>query len=137
MALAKDRMRRGRGRLEDELRQSRKLLLAGESTAIPTTSGMWLDTWSQRGKSKGLDFVEHMPPQFVGSQANELSKWMNAESITRHQEEMNLEHPTLRRVLKVDDSIDMNQMTKSQLCSIPGDPTSGERALRVEPEAKL
>merc|ERR1719352_550311 len=121
----------------DCLRRKRELLMTG-NLALDTgmtmyaTSTSWLDdSWTRRGAHGDPN-----APKFVGSGANELSKWLNAESISRHQEELGFEHPTLRQVMKVDDNIPMKQMTsKSQMPA--GDPTTGEKGARLDPTAKL
>jgi len=110
----KYQMTNNRQMLGGGLRRKRERLMTGE---IALQQGMtnyavttpWLDdTWTRRGgDAAGM-------PKFVGASANELSKWMNAESITRHREELNRECPTLRQVMKVDDGINMKQLTKSQ-----------------------
>merc|ERR1719197_224883 len=132
----KHRMTDNRSDLGNSLRRKRELMMMGE-TAITSgmtmyaTSTSWLDdNWTRKGHHGDPN-----APKFVGSGANELSKWMNAENITRHQEELGFEHPTLRQVMKVDDSIDMKQMTKSS-SSVQVDPTDA-RALRLDPTAKL
>lgn len=143
MAAAKERMRSGRGRLEETMRSSRSLMFTGLTTASPgrmdQTIGsgfnpQWLD--NGRRKSKAMNFGGHDEPKYVGQQANELSKWMNADHITRHKEESNLGVPTLRQVLKLDDEIGLGQMTKSQLCALPGDPTLSDKGPRRDPNAK-
>jgi len=132
----KHKMTDNRSLLGDRLKHKRELMMTGQQAidsgmTMYATSTSWLDdSWTRRGAHGDPN-----APKFVGSGANELSKWMNAESITRHQEEMNREHPTLRQVMKVDDSIDMKQMTKSS-SSVQVDPTDA-RALRLDPTAKL
>jgi hypothetical protein len=69
-------------------------------------------------------------PKFIGAKANELSKWLNAESITRHREEMDCSSFTIRQVMKVDDTIDAKQMTKSQGASLGDDPFLGRNKCR-------
>mmetsp|Transcript_114923 Transcript_114923/g.245359 ORF Transcript_114923/g.245359 Transcript_114923/m.245359 type:complete len:173 (+) Transcript_114923:154-672(+) len=128
MGKAKDKMRGHKNKLEDSMRASRELFLAGESAAGTN----WLGADEGRRKSKA---VFDGQPKYVGQQANELSKWMNAESITRHKEEMTLGVPTLRQILKVDDDIGMKQMTKSQLCALPSDPTVGNHGPKWDPKA--
>lgn len=66
-----------------------------------------------------------------------LSKFMNAESLTRQKEETNYAIPTLRQVIRVDDTIDMKKMVKSQLCALPTDPTLRAKGPRRDPNAKL
>lgn len=115
--------------------RKREVLMTG---GIAETSGMtmyatsrhWLDdNWSRRGAHGDPN-----APKFVGASANELSKWMNAESITRHREEMNRERPTLRQVMKVDDTINMHQMTKSQMSSLED---KGKNLGHIDRSAKL
>merc|ERR1740138_269471 len=89
----------------------------------------------REGRRRTKLAVSDAQPKYVGQQANELSKWMNAESITRHTEETNLSVPTLRQVMKVDDEIGMKQMTKSQLCAMPSDPTQGHHGPKWDPKA--
>eukprot|EP00437_Effrenium_voratum_P032935 CAMPEP_0181468142 /NCGR_PEP_ID=MMETSP1110-20121109/37341_1 /TAXON_ID=174948 /ORGANISM="Symbiodinium sp., Strain CCMP421" /LENGTH=101 /DNA_ID=CAMNT_0023592989 /DNA_START=126 /DNA_END=431 /DNA_ORIENTATION=+ len=79
----------------------------------------------------------HSDGSFVGQHANELSKFMNAETLTRQKEETNYAIPTLRQVIRVDDTIEMKQMVKSQLCALPSDPTLREKGPRRDPNAKL
>jgi len=133
----KHKMTDNRSLLGDSLRRKRELLMTGEQAltsgmTMYATSTSWLDdSWTRRGFHGDPN-----APKFVGSGANELSKWLNAESINRHKEEMNREHPTLRMVMKVDDQIDMKQMTKSQMANV-GDPTAGDKYARIDPTAKL
>eukprot|EP00418_Pyrodinium_bahamense_P081748 CAMPEP_0179064604 /NCGR_PEP_ID=MMETSP0796-20121207/28032_1 /TAXON_ID=73915 /ORGANISM="Pyrodinium bahamense, Strain pbaha01" /LENGTH=181 /DNA_ID=CAMNT_0020761553 /DNA_START=95 /DNA_END=640 /DNA_ORIENTATION=+ len=129
MTAAKERQRSGRQRLEDIMRQSRE---PGEANAISRLGNQWLGADRKPGKAVTID----SQPKYVGQQANELSKWMNAESISRYKEEMNLGVPTLRQVLKVDDDIGMRQMTKSQLAALPFDPTDSRRGPKRDPTAK-
>lgn len=131
----KHRMTDERAFLGQSLRRKRELMMMGQ-TAIDSgmtmyaTSTSWLDdSWTRRGAHGDPN-----APKFVGSGANELSKWMNAENISRHQEELGFEHPTLRQVMKVDDRIDMKQMTKSQGNCIPEE---GKERRLLDPTAKL
>lgn len=72
-------------------------------------------------------------PRFVGTKANELSKWLNAESMTRWAAEKNREYPTLRQVLRIDDHISMEQMTRNQACALPDEGLSKrKKAARKE-----
>eukprot|EP00415_Alexandrium_ostenfeldii_P002731 UN2731 len=104
----------------------------GDINAISRLGNMWL------GMNKQVRTVSFdTKPKFVGAHANELSKWMNAESISRFKEETNVAAPTLRQVLKVDDAIGMRQMTKSQLAALPYDPTDGRRGPRRDPECEM
>eukprot|EP00416_Gambierdiscus_australes_P009352 CAMPEP_0171133352 /NCGR_PEP_ID=MMETSP0766_2-20121228/126137_1 /TAXON_ID=439317 /ORGANISM="Gambierdiscus australes, Strain CAWD 149" /LENGTH=179 /DNA_ID=CAMNT_0011596727 /DNA_START=51 /DNA_END=590 /DNA_ORIENTATION=+ len=128
MNAAKERQRNGRQRLEDLVRQTREL---GETSTISRFGNQWLG--ADRKSSKGVSFDTQ--PRYVGQQANELSKWMNAESITRYKEEKDLGVPTLRQVLKVDDDIAMRQMTKSQLAALPWDPLESKKGPREDPDA--
>jgi hypothetical protein len=59
-------------------------------------------------------------PKYAGQQANELSKWMNAEGTTRTKEETNAAMPTIRQVLRIDDTVGVDQMTKRG-GGLPGD----------------
>mmetsp|Transcript_68841 Transcript_68841/g.128484 ORF Transcript_68841/g.128484 Transcript_68841/m.128484 type:complete len:192 (-) Transcript_68841:51-626(-) len=143
---ARSRMKRQQQKMDEALRKSRTTMgVAGEMATISS----W--TWTQapgatnRGQSPpaiGLGETKRrgrdnwMQPKFVGANANELSKWTNAESITRYKEELNRGQPTLRQVLKVDDEIDMKQITKSQLCALDDDPTRSGKQLRLDPRAK-
>lgn len=131
IARAKDRMQNSRAMFEETMRSSKPLLFAGNTTAAASQSS-WFDA-TQRRRREGLEGR----PKFIGHKANELTKYMSSENITRHREEMNLAVPTLRQVLKVDDGIDMKQMTKSQLCAFSFDPTqSAEHRLRRLPEVQ-
>ena len=127
MAAVKSRQKEGSHRLDETIRSSRDLFLAGTpaATAMSTTSGGFF-------KKKA-----HGEGAFVGQHANELSKFMNAESLTRQKEETNYAIPTLRQVIRVDDTIEMKQMVKSQLCALPTDPTLREKGPRRDPNAKL
>mmetsp|Transcript_151094 Transcript_151094/g.266714 ORF Transcript_151094/g.266714 Transcript_151094/m.266714 type:complete len:191 (+) Transcript_151094:89-661(+) len=136
MNIAKQRMKSGRGKTEQSLKDKRMQLVLSKSTSDlgllqSAAASNWLDDTSR--STRRMSFQG--PPKYVGSGANELSKWINADNIARYHEELNREHPTLRQVLKVDDKIDMKQMTKSQLAALPGDPTSGEKILRRDPTA--
>merc|ERR1719199_416736 len=130
-------MTNGRAILGNGLRAKRELLMTGQQAVdsgmtMYATSTCWLDdSWTKRGAHGDPD-----APKFVGTSANELSKWMNAESITRHREESNREHPTLRQVMKVDDSINMRQMTKSQMSSIDVE-SAGKNFGQLDRTAKL
>lgn len=134
----KHKMTDTRALLGEGLRRKRELLMSGQQAlesgmTLYATSNAWLDdSWTRRGAHGDPN-----APKFVGSNANELSKWMNADSIARHKEELNSEHPTLRQVMKIDDRVDMKQMTKSQMATLPLDPTSGAMNLRLDPTAKL
>mmetsp|Transcript_28513 Transcript_28513/g.90887 ORF Transcript_28513/g.90887 Transcript_28513/m.90887 type:complete len:172 (-) Transcript_28513:76-591(-) len=128
VASVKDRQRVSGKRLEDTMRQSREL---GETSAISKLGNQWLGLDRRPATAVTLD----SRPKYVGLQATELSRWMNAESITRHKEEKNLGMPTLRQVLKIDDEIAMRQMTKSQLAALPFDPTDSKKMPRVDPSA--
>lgn len=134
----KHKMTDNRALLGERLRLKRELLMSGEQAISKgmtsyAYSTNWLDdSWTRRGHHGDPN-----APKFVGAGANELSKWMNAESISRHKEELNREHPTLRQVMKIDDGVDMKQMTKSQIAALPGDPTNGMMNLRLDPTAKL
>eukprot|EP00444_Apocalathium_aciculiferum_P000325 CAMPEP_0183409986 /NCGR_PEP_ID=MMETSP0370-20130417/19252_1 /TAXON_ID=268820 /ORGANISM="Peridinium aciculiferum, Strain PAER-2" /LENGTH=168 /DNA_ID=CAMNT_0025592763 /DNA_START=90 /DNA_END=596 /DNA_ORIENTATION=+ len=123
---SKEKLRSHKFRLDETLRQSQQLSTAGFSQ-----TNSWLrrpgDVWM--AKNEGSQ-------KFVGQGANELSKWMNAESITRHREESNMNQPTLRQILKVDDMIGISQMTKSQLCALPVDRSMNDKSTKVEPGAK-
>eukprot|EP00913_Durusdinium_trenchii_P016602 g15606.t1 len=55
----------------------------------------------------------------------------------RDGQETNYAIPTLRQVIRVDDTIEMKQMVKSQLCALPTDPTLREKGPRRDPNAKL
>merc|ERR1719482_1918920 len=104
-----------RAQLGDTLRRKRTFLMNGEHAltagmTMYATSTSWLDdSWTRRGAHGDPN-----APKFVGSSANELSKWMNAESITRHQEEMNREHPTLGHLLHVNAVIYLHNLTESR-----------------------
>lgn len=134
----KHKMTDNRALLGDSLRRKRELLMSGQQAlesgmTMYATSTHWLDdSWTKRGAHGDPN-----APKFVGSSANELSKWINAENISRFKEELNQEHPTLRQVMKIDDGVDMKQMTKSQMAAMPGDPTNGTMNLRLDPTAKL
>eukprot|EP00930_Biecheleria_cincta_P078490 TRINITY_DN65984_c0_g1_i1.p1 TRINITY_DN65984_c0_g1~~TRINITY_DN65984_c0_g1_i1.p1 ORF type:complete len:165 (-),score=27.09 TRINITY_DN65984_c0_g1_i1:106-600(-) len=132
MAIVKSRQKDGSIRLDETIRTSRELMLAGAGATVSSAGlgtsvggGFW------QSKRKGGDKA------FVGQQANELSKFMSAESLTRAKEELNAALPTLRQVMRVDDQIDMKQMVKSQLCAFPGDPSSKEKGPKRDPNAKL
>jgi len=114
IANTKEKLRQQRTRLDDTLRMSAPLAIAGGCS----TNG-WVEApgWS----TLSFDRYNDAKMKFVGQGANELSKWMNAERITRRREETNLAIPTLRQIMKVDDIIDMKQMTKSQLAALPAD----------------
>merc|ERR1719356_28958 len=76
-------------------------------------------------------------PKYVGQQANELSKWMNAESMTRTKEELNSAVPTIRQVLRVDDRIELEQMTK-RAGALPGvEEGDKDKKLKRDPKATL
>jgi hypothetical protein len=129
MGLAKSRMNSSRTKLEDSLRMSRELLAAGTLTSqtpfdktVSEFNPLWL-SMGKKTKTRTVTMEDASQPKYVGQQANELSKYMNSESITRHNEECNLNVPTLRQVLKVDDGVSVKQMTKSQLAAVPFDPT--------------
>merc|ERR1719181_1256098 len=104
----------------------------GDTTFSMAFNPRWVDGGRRHSKAH----IGDHQPKYVGQQANELSKWMNADHITRHQEESNPNVPTLRQVLKLDDEIEMGQMTKSQLCALPGDPTLSDKGPRRDPNAK-
>uniref|UniRef100_A0A7S4PX23 Uncharacterized protein n=1 Tax=Alexandrium monilatum TaxID=311494 RepID=A0A7S4PX23_9DINO len=122
---AKNKQRKGRVRLEETLKQSREL---GDVTTMSTTGVRWLGMREPRVVT--LDSA----PRYMGTQANELARWVNAESITRYKEEKNVAVPTLRQVLKTDDDISMKQMTKSQLAALPYDPTEPGRRKNLIPD---
>merc|ERR1719215_2306483 len=73
--------------------------------------------------------------KYVGQQANELSQWMNAEGVTRMKEETNVGVPTVRQVLRVDDRIELEQMTKRS-GGLPGD-LEQDIKLKRDPNAVL
>mmetsp|Transcript_49416 Transcript_49416/g.152436 ORF Transcript_49416/g.152436 Transcript_49416/m.152436 type:complete len:186 (-) Transcript_49416:231-788(-) len=127
MTEVKERQRKSRTKLEDIMKASRDL---GESSSMSRAGVHWLGM-NKQAKAVTID----SQPKYMGQQANELSKWTNAESITRFKEEMNVAVPTLRQVLKCDDGVSMRQMTKSQLAALPFDPTDSKRAPRIDPEA--
>mmetsp|Transcript_113572 Transcript_113572/g.220211 ORF Transcript_113572/g.220211 Transcript_113572/m.220211 type:complete len:172 (-) Transcript_113572:127-642(-) len=120
LVATKDRQKGYRTKLDNAMRESR--------------SDFFSTQFIKEKRKETKTVSSDSQPKFVGVQANELSKWMNAESITRHKEEMNVNLPTLRRVLKIDDAIPMRQMTKSQLAALPFDPTDQNR-LKVHPGA--
>merc|ERR550525_1409893 len=103
----------------------------GDMSTINRFGNQWLG--ADRRPTKAVTFDSQ--PKYVGQQANELSKYMNAESITRFKEEKDLAVPTLRQILKVDDDIAMRQMTKSQLAALPRDPTEARKGPRKDPDA--
>mmetsp|Transcript_17494 Transcript_17494/g.40764 ORF Transcript_17494/g.40764 Transcript_17494/m.40764 type:complete len:194 (+) Transcript_17494:145-726(+) len=143
---ARSRMKRQQQKMDDALRKSRTTMgIAGEMAAAnwtwtqapgATTRGLGTQPPGSGDGRKGRSGKDWMQPKFVGANANELSKWTNAESITRYKEELNRGQPTLRQVLKVDDEIDMKQITKSQLCALDDDPTRSGKQLRLDPRAK-
>eukprot|EP00931_Biecheleriopsis_adriatica_P025874 TRINITY_DN1579_c0_g1_i1.p1 TRINITY_DN1579_c0_g1~~TRINITY_DN1579_c0_g1_i1.p1 ORF type:complete len:154 (+),score=26.58 TRINITY_DN1579_c0_g1_i1:174-635(+) len=126
MVAVKARQRDGSGKLDETIRASRELLLAGTGTMGSSTAASFY-----KKKKKGAEAI------FVAGNATELSKFMSAEGLTRSKEELNYAIPTLRQVMRVDDQIEMKQMVKSQLCAIPGDPTTKEKGPRRDPNAKL
>lgn len=131
---AKDRIKSGRTRLEEDMTESRSNWFTG--TRLPPVGGPVATKWlsDSRRKSKAVVFDPEQP-KYVGQSANELSKYLNAESISRRKEEQNLSVPTLRQVLRVDDNIDVKQMTKSQL-AMCDDPTDKKNKMRFDPNAK-
>jgi len=130
---SKEKLKAHKSQLDETLRMSQSLSTAGFSS----TNG-WLRRPDQLWNTPGItiDSDPNKPTKFVGQGANELSKWMNAESITRYKEETNLAVPTLRQIMKIDDVIGIQQMTKSQLCALPTDPTLNERGPRWDVNAK-
>jgi hypothetical protein len=138
MQAAKSRMNIGKNKLEESMRQSRALLVAGTLSSQDATIRHFDPAWTDvRGKKPTRNAAfEASQPKYVGQQANELSKWMNADSITRHKEESNPTIPTLRQVLKLDDQIQLSQMTKSQLSSVPYDPTVTTKPQKLPAHAK-
>jgi len=141
MQAAKGRMNSGKNKLEETMKVSRELLLAGTLTSrtdysIRQFNPGWMGQGRKHKPTTRFDLETTSQPKYVGQQANELTKWMNADSITRHKEEGNLKVPTLRQVLKVDDSISLKQMTKSQLSSMPFDPTVSGKQPRMPANCK-
>mmetsp|Transcript_26424 Transcript_26424/g.55948 ORF Transcript_26424/g.55948 Transcript_26424/m.55948 type:complete len:233 (-) Transcript_26424:326-1024(-) len=126
--MSKERMKDSHGRLNNALRMTQPLSSAGYSSAHGTWIRRPVELWNARTDGS---------MKFVGQGANELSKWMNAEHITRHKEEQNVHMPTLRQILKVDDDIGLGQMTKSQVCALPADSAAiGEKPAKLDPLAK-
>eukprot|EP00929_Paragymnodinium_shiwhaense_P016513 TRINITY_DN124924_c0_g1_i1.p2 TRINITY_DN124924_c0_g1~~TRINITY_DN124924_c0_g1_i1.p2 ORF type:complete len:215 (+),score=39.18 TRINITY_DN124924_c0_g1_i1:96-647(+) len=95
-----------RSALDMTMRHSRQSFFDGATVAMQDTfpKRTWIEP-RQNIYSLGK-------PKYSGQQANELSKWMNAEGLTRVSEETNFGVPTMRQVLRIDDRIDVEQMTK-------------------------
>mmetsp|Transcript_36420 Transcript_36420/g.58740 ORF Transcript_36420/g.58740 Transcript_36420/m.58740 type:complete len:189 (+) Transcript_36420:58-624(+) len=129
MLLVKSRQQQGSTTLDDTIRSSRELILAGGDVASQGFS----KTASKSRKAMSAASGQN----YVGMNATELSKFTNAESISRRKEELNYAMPTLRQVLRVDDSIHLAQIVRSQLCALPGDPTSRDKGPRRDPSASL
>lgn len=62
------------------------------------------------------------PPKFIGTKALELSKAVNADYIQRFKEERSISEPSIRRLVKLDDDISMDMMTRSQTTLVEGMP---------------
>eukprot|EP00927_Polykrikos_kofoidii_P050218 TRINITY_DN44139_c0_g1_i1.p1 TRINITY_DN44139_c0_g1~~TRINITY_DN44139_c0_g1_i1.p1 ORF type:complete len:177 (+),score=40.00 TRINITY_DN44139_c0_g1_i1:65-595(+) len=128
---AKKKMEKYRDELDGSMRHSRQLFFAGASTTGEKLPLMWVEP---NKNDKKTDFTK---PKYVGQQATELNKWLNAEGITRVQEETNMGVPTVRQVLRVDDRIDLEQLTK-RTSALPGDALDGEeKKLKRDQKAKL
>lgn len=128
---AKSSMQRKGARLHEILRQGRTESQFFPPSGMPSQScrgSVLLPSQAER-PAQATRVLEQ--PKYVGQQANELTKFANAETILRHREESKLEQPTLRQILKVDDSISLQQMTKSQLNALPMDPTSVRNAPKL------
>ncbi|CAK0885903.1 unnamed protein product, partial [Prorocentrum cordatum] len=58
-----------------------------EDSTIRHFDPAWTDVRGTKKPTRNAAF-ETSQPKYVGQQANELSKWMNADSITRHKEDL-------------------------------------------------
>eukprot|EP00933_Yihiella_yeosuensis_P027726 TRINITY_DN21608_c0_g1_i2.p1 TRINITY_DN21608_c0_g1~~TRINITY_DN21608_c0_g1_i2.p1 ORF type:complete len:178 (+),score=38.44 TRINITY_DN21608_c0_g1_i2:85-618(+) len=134
MAAVKGRLREGNMKLDGSMRNSRELVLA--SAGLSGSQGGFDLTFNSLDSKRRMQIADAKTNQIQGT--NALDKYMNAEKITRAKEELNYDIPTLRQVLRVDDTIALTQMTKSQLCALPSDPSMGkDKTQKRDPRAKL
>eukprot|EP00928_Gymnodinium_smaydae_P043655 TRINITY_DN29207_c0_g1_i1.p1 TRINITY_DN29207_c0_g1~~TRINITY_DN29207_c0_g1_i1.p1 ORF type:complete len:178 (+),score=45.98 TRINITY_DN29207_c0_g1_i1:166-699(+) len=129
MFVAKDKMKLQRDKLESSMRHSRDNFY---QRSMYSTWGGGPPMWQEPG-STGLRLGGK---KYVGQQANELSQWMNAEGVTRMKEETNVGVPTVRQVLRVDDRIELEQMTKRS-GGLPGDLEEQDHRMKRDPKALL
>lgn len=99
-ALASDRRPR-------TLRTAAGEVLQGELPRATGGGTTWLGTSSRFG-----GFPED---QYIGSRANEISKWVCIDRLDRFKRDRDLRNLPVRQVLKIDNAMDVNRMTGSHL----------------------
>lgn len=72
----------------------------------PAKSATWLGVQPRFGSTVPTE-------KYVGAFANEFSKWLSTDKLTRLKEEASVENQPVRGYLKIDDSIDIKEMTGS------------------------
>jgi len=77
-------------------------------------------------------------PKYVGSQANELSKWLSTERIMKHKYDQRYDTNTqIRSVLRIDDGIEVEKLSKSALAFVPNPLEDLEGSERSPEEERL